>query len=96
MLRRDHLRAISLGACVVALVLGIWIFSDGMQLRHSDVDPADLGPKLAMGGAAVILLAVSGIAITVMAFRTSDSLTKTEELRRRPDIDLAGSGPAGH
>ena len=93
MFRREQLRAISLGACLVAFVLGIWILSDGIQLPPPDVGTPDLGPELAMGGGAVIALAVAGFAVTVMAFRTADRVTKTEALHRRPDIDLSGSGP---
>ena len=94
MLRREDLRAIALSACVLALALGIWILADGIQSLQPDVGTPAIGPELEMLGSAVIALAVGGIAVTVMAFRTTEPLSKTEELRRRPDIDLTRSSRA--
>ena len=69
MLKREDLRAIALTACAVGLILGIWTLVDGLQLPQAESGTPDFGPKLEIIGAAVIALALGGIAITLMAFR---------------------------
>ena len=89
MLRREDLRAIALSACALAIALGIWIVAYGIELPPSDPGAPDLGPMLVIVGCALIALALAGLAVTVMAFRIAEPLTKTESLQRRPDIDLS-------
>jgi hypothetical protein len=88
MLRREDLRAIALSACALALALGIWILADGIEFPAPDGGAPDIGPKLIVVGSAVIVLALGGIAVTAMAFRNGEPLSKTEALIRRPDLDL--------
>ena len=91
MLRREDLRAIALSACALALALGIWIFADGIQFPAPNGSAPAIGPKLVVVGSAVIALALGGIAVTVMAFRNGEPLSKTEALSRREDLDLTGA-----